>query len=40
MSEWVFLAEFDWKCHVFLNIKTEEWDLKMLFFNYFDGLVL
>ena len=40
VSEKVVFAEFDWKCHIFLNIKTEEWDLKVLLFNYWNGLVL
>ena len=34
MSERVVFAEFDWKYHIFLNIKSEEWDLKVLLFNY------
>ena len=40
MSERVFFTEFDWKFHIFLNIKTEEWDLKILFFNYWSDLAL
>ena len=34
MYERVVFAEFDWKYHIFLNIKSEEWDLKVLLFNY------
>ena len=34
MSERVVFAEFDKKYHIFLNIKTEEWDLKISLLNY------
>ena len=40
MSERVFFHEFDWKYHIFLNIKTEEWDPKILLLNYWNDLVL
>ena len=30
----VIFAEFDWKFHIFLNIKAEECDLRLLWFNY------
>ena len=40
VSERVIFAEFDWKYHIFLNIKTDEWDLKILLFNYWNDLVL
>ena len=36
----VAFAEFDWKYHIFLNIETEERDLKTLLFSYRNGLVL
>ena len=39
MFEWVVFAEFDWNSHIFINIKTKEWDLKVLLFNFFNCLV-
>ena len=30
MSERLVFVKFDWKYHIFLNIKTEEWNLKIL----------
>ena len=36
----VVFAEFEWKHQNFLNIKTEEWDIKFLLFNYWNGLAL
>ena len=33
-------ADFDWKYHIFFNIKTEERDLKILLFNYWNDLAL
>ena len=36
----VIFAEFDWKFHIFLNIKAEECDLRLLWFNYWNDLVL
>ena len=39
-SEGVVFTELDWKYHIFLNIKIEVLDLKVLFFNYWNGLVL
>ena len=26
-------AEFEWKSHIYSNIKTGKWDLKLLLFN-------
>ena len=40
VSERVVFAEFDWKCHILLNIKKEEWDPKILLLNYWNDLVL
>ena len=40
VCEKVALAEFDWKVHNFLNIKTGEWDLTISVFNYWNNLVL
>ena len=34
MPKRAVFAEFDWKYHICLNIKTKEWDLKILLFNY------
>ena len=36
----VLFAEFDRKYHMVLNIKSEEWDLKILLFLYFNDLAL
>ena len=36
----VLFAEFDRKYHMVLNIKSEEWDLKILLFLYFNDLGL
>ena len=38
--ERVVFVEFDWKYHIFLNIKTEEWGLNILLFNYWNDLAL
>ena len=38
--ERVVFAEFGWKYHNFLKIKTEEWDLKILLFDYWHDLTL
>ena len=38
--ERVVFVECDWKYHVFLNIKTEEWDQNISLFIYWNGLVL
>ena len=40
VSERVVFAEFDWKCHILLNIKKEEWDRKIFLFNYWNDLLL
>ena len=40
VCERVVFAEFDWKYHIFLNIKTEQWDLKILLFNYWNDIAL
>ena len=34
------LAEFDWKYHIFWKINSEKWDRKVLFYNYWNNLVL
>ena len=39
-SERVAFAEFQWKYHIFLNIKKGELYLKILLFNYWIDLVL
>ena len=38
--ERVVFVEFDRKYHIFLNIKTEEWGLNILLFNYWNDLAL
>ena len=40
VSERFVFAEFDWKYHIFLNINTEEWELKTLLFNYWNDIFL
>ena len=40
MSERVVFGEFDWICHILLNIKKEEWNRKVLLFNYCNDLLL
>ena len=44
VSESVAFAEYVWNmfdmCHKFLKIKTEEWDLKILQFDYWNHLAL
>ena len=40
VSERVVFAEFEWKYHNFLNIKTGESNLKILLFNYWKDLAL
>ena len=40
MSERVVFAEVECKYHIFLNIKTEKWDLKILLFHYWNDLSL
>ena len=40
VSEGVVLAEFGGKYHIFLNIKTEEWNLQIFLFNYWNDLPL
>ena len=39
-SEKVAFAEFEWKDHNFLNIKTGEWDLTILLFSNWNYIVL
>ena len=34
MPKRAVFAECDWKYLICLNIKTKEWDLKILLFNY------
>ena len=38
--ERVVFAEFDWKYHIFLKMKMEEWDRKILLSNYWNDLAL
>ena len=38
--ERVVFAEFDWKYHIFLKMKMEEWDRKNLLSNYWNDLAL
>ena len=33
-------CRIEWKYHNFLNIKKREWDLKILLFNYWNGLAI
>ena len=40
VSDTIDFAKFDWKYHIFLNIKTAEWDLKILLFIYWNDLAL
>ena len=40
VSEVVVFAKFRGKYHIFLNIKMDEWNLKMLLFSYRNDLVL
>ena len=40
MPKRAVFAECDWKYLICLNIKTKEWDLKILLFNYWIDLVL
>ena len=40
VSEKVGFAELEWKHHNFFNIKTGEWDLRILLFNYWNDFVL
>ena len=40
VSESVVVAIFDWKCHIFLNRKTDDWGWKILLFNYWNDLAL
>ena len=40
ISERVAFAEFEWKYRCFWNIKKGEWDLKILFFNYWNDFTL
>ena len=40
VAQRVVFAEFDWKYHAFLNIKTEVWDLKILLFIYWNHVFL
>ena len=40
VSERINFAEFKWKYHIFLNLKTKEWDLKIFMFNYWNDLLL
>ena len=39
-SEKVGFTEFEWKYHIFLSVKTGEWDLNVLLFNCWNDLVL
>ena len=39
MFERVVFVECEWKFHNSLNIKTGEWNLKVLLFNYWNDLV-
>ena len=38
VSEKVGFAQFDWKYYKLLNIKTGEWDLRILLFTYWNEL--
>ena len=40
VSERFVFPKFDWEYHILLKIKTEEWDLKLLLFNYWNNLFL
>ena len=40
VSDMIDFAKFDWKYHIFLNIKTEEWDLKIWLIIYWNDLAL
>ena len=40
VSKRVVFSKFEWMHHIFLNIKTEEWDLKILLLNCWNGSVL
>ena len=40
VSEGVVLAEFGRKYHIFLNLKTDKWNLKILWFIYWNDLTL
>ena len=40
VSERVAFAEFAWKYYIYLSIKTGDWGLKVLLFNYWNDLAL
>ena len=40
VSDMIDFAKFDWNYNIFLNTKTEEWDLKILLFIYWNDLPL
>ena len=40
VSERVAFAEFEWKYYIYLSVKTGDWSLKILLFNYWNDLAL
>ena len=40
VSQSVVFTEYDWKYHIYLNIKTEERKLKIWLFNYLNNFFL
>ena len=40
VSERVAFAEFEWKYYIYLSIKTGDWGLNILLFNYWNDLAL